>query len=159
MLYYHDIPPIFNEKSRVLILGTFPSVKSRERAFYYSHGQNRFWPLMARLLDEEVPGSEEEKTDLLLRSGIALWDVIRSCEIVNSSDASIRNVTPNNIIPILVQAPIERVFANGKWAEKLYKKHIYPSIGREIILLPSTSPANASYNMDRLVEAWQIICK
>ena len=157
MLHNHNIPPIYNEQSRVLILGTFPSVQSRECIFYYSHGQNRFWPLMARLLGEAVPETVEGKTELLLRNGIALWDVIESCEIEQSSDASIRNVTPNDIRPILESAPIERIVANGKWAEKLYNKHIYPITGREIIPLPSTSPANAACSLDRLAEAWKII--
>ncbi|HHT88313.1 MAG TPA: DNA-deoxyinosine glycosylase [Clostridiales bacterium] len=150
----HTIPPVYNEKSRILILGTFPSVKSREGEFFYHHPQNRFWRLISAICKEELPKTIDEKRMLLLRNRIALWDVVRSCDIIGSSDSSIKNVIPNDITPILKQADIQRIYANGGTAYRLYKRYIYQDVKREIILLPSTSPANASYSLERLIEVW-----
>lgn len=153
----HTCYPIYNESSKVLILGTFPSVKSREMKFFYSHPQNRFWKLLAALVKEETPKTIEEKKSLLLNNNIALWDVIQSCDIEGSSDASIRNVVPADISMILEAAPIQAIFANGAKAYELYRKYIYPNTKFEIIKLPSTSPANANYQMERLLKEWMVI--
>ncbi len=155
----HDIPPVYDEHSRVLILGSFPSVKSREQGFYYGHPQNRFWKVLARLTDEELPETVEEKKAMLLKHHIAVWDVIAGCTIEGSSDASIRDAVPNDISCILEAADIRGIFANGAKSAELYRKYIYPETGREAVKLPSTSPANASYSLERLTEAWREIAK
>ncbi|WP_251392382.1 DNA-deoxyinosine glycosylase [Mediterraneibacter agrestimuris] len=153
----HEFAPVFDKNSKVLILGTFPSVKSREQNFYYGHPQNRFWKVIARLTDSEIPRTIEEKKTLLLENGIAVWDVIESCEIVGSSDSSIRNVVPADLNQVLAQCNIKAIYANGGTAKKLYEKYSLEAIGREIIGLPSTSPANAAYSIDRLMESWGMI--
>ncbi len=153
----HQFEPVYDEKSRVLILGTFPSVKSRENNFYYGHPQNRFWKVLAAVMDASVPGTVEEKKEFLLKNGIAIWDVIASCDIVGSSDSSIRNVVPADIGRILNAAPIRTVYANGGKAYELYQKYSYPQTGREIVKLPSTSPANAAWSLERLTQAWSVI--
>lgn len=149
--------PVFDENSRVLILGTFPSVKSREENFYYGHPQNRFWRLIANLTGEEVPTTIAEKKALLLRHGIALWDVVLECDIIGSSDSSIRNVVPADINRILKSANIEKIIANGATAHRLYEKYCRESTGREAVKCPSTSPANAAFGMERLTEEWRRI--
>ena len=153
----HPIAPVFDKDSRVLILGSFPSVKSREEGFFYGHPQNRFWRVTASVFGEDVPKTIDEKKSFLLRNHIALWDVIGSCEINGSSDSSIRNVSVNNIEMILETADIQAIYLNGKKAFQLYQKHMLPVTGREGICLPSTSPANATWQMDRLVRAWRVI--
>ena len=153
----HTFAPIFDGHSRILILGTFPSVKSRENQFYYGHPQNRFWKLLALLTGEAVPASIAEKKAFLLRNGIAVWDVIAECEIIGSSDSSIRNVRANDMRVILDHAPIREICANGTKVYELYMKYCYPTVGRDITKLPSTSPANAAYQMDRLAESWKKI--
>lgn len=153
----HPIPPLYDENSKVLILGSFPSVKSREEMFFYGHPQNRFWKVLARVFDEDVPKDIPEKKEFLHRNHIALWDVICSCDIEGSSDSSIRNVTPNNLRIVLDNASIDRIYVNGKTAEKYYKKYIEKDIGVKAVCLPSTSPANAAWNPDRLVEAWSVV--
>ena len=155
----HPFPPLFDENSRTLILGSFPSVKSREQCFFYGHPQNRFWRLTAMLFDEEVPQSIEEKKRLILRHNLALWDVVYSCTITGSSDSSIKNVVANDLSPILNGSRVDRIFANGALAHKLYMKHIFPQTGIEAVKLPSTSPANAAYSLDRLSEYWEIITR
>ncbi len=150
----HPIPPVFDAQSRVLILGSFPSVKSREVGFFYGHPQNRFWRVLARLLEEELPVETEEKRQFLLRNRIALWDVLASCEIAGSADQSIRNARPNNLSGILQAAPIRRIFVNGRTAEKYYVRYTAAKTGIEAICLPSTSPANAGWSLERLIEAW-----
>lgn len=152
----HPIPPLYDENSKVLILGSFPSVKSREAQFFYGHPQNRFWKVMAAVFHERVPDTVSEKRDFLLRNHVALWDVIHSCEIVGSSDSSIKNVMPNDLSIILDAAHIERVFVNGKTAEKYYKKYIEKTLGIKAFCLPSTSPANASWSIDRLINVWKV---
>ena len=153
----HPIPPLYDEHSKILILGSFPSVKSREQQFFYGHKQNRFWRVMAQVLDCAVPETVEQKKEMLLSHHIAVWDVIASCEITGSSDASIRDVTPNDLSQILNCADIRAIYTNGGKAQQLYKTYIFPVTGREAVLLPSTSPANAGYSLERLVEAWQSV--
>ena len=153
----HPISPVFNEDSKILILGSFPSVKSREEGFFYGHPQNRFWKVIASVFGEDVPATVDEKKALLLRNNVAVWDVIRSCEITGSSDSSIRNAVPNDLSLILSSAPIEAIYVNGKTAEKYYKKYQESVTGRAACCLPSTSPANAAWNPERLVDAWSVI--
>ncbi|MBQ6304227.1 MAG: DNA-deoxyinosine glycosylase [Clostridiales bacterium] len=153
----HPIPPVFNKDSKVLVLGSFPSVKSREEGFFYGHPQNRFWKVTARVFDEDIPLTVSSKREFLLRNHIALWDVIGSCDIEGSSDSSIRNVTVNDISIILNTADIRLICLNGKKAYQYYQKYMFPVIKREGICLPSTSPANAAWNIDRLLEAWSVI--
>ena len=153
----HPIPPVYDSESKVLILGSFPSAKSREQQFFYGHKQNRFWRVMAQVLDCAVPEDITQKRAMLLANHIAVWDVIASCEITGSSDASIRNVVPNDLSPILTAADIRAIYTNGGKAHQLYQKYIFPINGREAQLLPSTSPANAGYSLERLVEAWRVV--
>ena len=153
----HPIAPVFDKDSRVLILGSFPSVKSREEGFFYGHPQNRFWKVTASVFGEDVPKTIDEKKSFILKNHIALWDVIGSCEIDGSSDSSIRNVSVNDIKMILETADIQAIYLNGKKAFLLYQKHMLPVTGREGICLPSTSPANAAWQMDRLVREWSVI--
>ena len=154
---HHPFPAIYAPDSRILILGSFPSVKSREQRFFYGHPQNRFWRVLAALLGTSVPQTVEEKQDFLLAHRIALWDVIASCEITGSSDASIRNAVPNDLTPILETASIRQIFTNGGTAHRLYRKYIFLLTGREDIALPSTSPANAARSLDALIDAWQTV--
>lgn len=153
----HNIPPIYDERSQILILGSFPSVKSREGRFFYDHPQNRFWRVMERLYGTGHLESREEKADLAHREHIAMWDVIASCEISGSSDASIRNIRPNDILPILAKTNIDKIFCNGTTSYNLYNRYIREHTGMEAVKLPSTSPANASYSLDRLVSEWKVI--
>lgn len=153
----HNIPPVFDSECRILILGSFPSVKSREAEFFYGHPQNRFWKVTASVFDDEVPQATAEKKAFLLKNHVALWDVIASCEITGSADSSIKNVVPNDISVILKAADIREIFVNGKTAEKYYKKYIFPQTKREAICLPSTSPANATKKLEQLIDEWQII--
>lgn len=153
----HPISPVFDSNSKILILGSFPSVKSRETNFFYGHPQNRFWKVLATVFDTAIPITIEEKRAFLLSNGVAVWDVIQSCDIVGSSDSSIKNVVANDLCVILDNAPIEQIFVNGKTAEQYYKKYIEKEIGRKAICLPSTSPANAAWNVERLAEQWRQI--
>ncbi len=150
----HPIRPVFDENSKILILGSFPSVKSREEMFFYGHPQNRFWKVLAGVFGRELPLTVEEKRNFLLSSGVALWDVIASCDITGSSDSSIKNVLPNDLSEILNAADIDRIFVNGRTAEKYYNQYIKEKTGREATALPSTSPANAAWSVDRLISAW-----
>lgn len=153
----HPIPPVYDKDSKVLILGSFPSVKSREACFFYGHPQNRFWKIMALVFEDDVPATIEEKRTFLLRHNVAVWDVIKSCNITGSSDASIKNVVPNDLSIILNSANIRNIYVNGKTAYKYYEKYTKPLIGRDAICLPSTSPANAAWDMDRLADKWKVI--
>ncbi len=153
----HPIAPVYDGRSRILILGSFPSARSRETGFFYGHPQNRFWKLLAFLYGQNVPVSIAEKHAFLLSNRLALWDVIASCEIQGSSDASISSVTANDLSPLLNAAPIEKIFTNGKTADALYKKYILPRTQRQTVCLPSTSPANAAWTFDRLCSAWRVI--
>ena len=153
----HPIPPVIDECSHTLILGSFPSVLSREAAFFYGHPQNRFWRVLSAVLGREVPTTVEEKRDLLLSEGIALWDVIGSCEIKGSADSSITDVVPNDLVPLLATAPIRRIFVNGKTAKRYYDLYQKKILGIDAVSLPSTSPANASYSLERLIAEWSVI--
>ncbi len=153
----HTIPPLYNGDSKILILGSFPSVKSREAMFFYGHPQNRFWKVISAMFESKLPVSIEEKKELLLLNCVAVWDVIASCEIQGSSDTSIKNVIPNDLSVILDNCNIRQIFVNGKAAEKYYKKYTEPFIGRKAIYLPSTSPANAAWSEQKLIEKWGII--
>lgn len=177
----HPFPPLYDDNSRILILGSLPSVKSREQMFFYGHKQNRFWKVMANVLhntmedmqneyahitdenaisdsnnmsDIYVPATIEEKKKMLHRHHIALWDAIYSCDIIGSSDSSIKNVVPTDLKPILEHSQVKKVFCNGATSAKYYKKYQEKEFGIEAETLPSTSPANAAYSVDRLVEIW-----
>ena len=167
----HGFEPVFDEHSRVLVLGSFPSVLSRANAFYYGNPQNRFWRVIAACLGAPVPPNEGDpladgglatldasiaaKRVMLLNGGVAVWDVIESCDIKGSSDASIRNVVPAHIERITGAAPIEVVVCNGGTAGRLYKRYLQERTGLQAVVLPSTSPANASWRLERLVERWR----
>ena len=151
----HPFPPLFDEKSRILILGSFPSVKSREQMFFYGHPQNRFWKVIAAVCGREVPATIPEKKELILENHLALWDVIGSCEITGSSDASIRKVKANDLRIILDHCRIERIVCNGKTAYSFYCRYIEPALARPAGCLPSTSPANARWSQEELTEAWK----
>ena len=154
---YHNIPPEYDAESRVLILGSFPSVRSREAGFFYAHPQNRFWPLLASLFSLPAPRTVEEKKALLHANHIALWDSAASCRITGSGDASIRSAQPNDIPALLAKTKVRAIFANGQIAARLYARLIEPITGIQAIVLPSTSPANAAYSMDRLLDAWAVL--
>lgn len=149
--------PIFDENSKILVLGSFPSVKSREFSFYYSHPQNRFWKVLEAVYGEKAGITPEEKRAFLLKNRIALWDVIKTCDIENSSDASIKNVVPVDITVVLNNCGIRRIFVNGGTAARLYDKYLKPVTGIEAVALPSTSPANAAYSLEKLIDKWKII--
>ena len=153
----HPFGPLYNDSSKVLILGSFPSVKSREQNFFYGHPQNRFWRVIASVFDQPVPQSIEEKKQLILSSGLALWDSIASCEITGSSDSSIRNAQPNDLGIILNNCNIERIYCNGRKSYELYQNYIRPQTGRAAVCLPSTSPANAQWTLEKLIREWSVI--
>ena len=156
---YHTIPPIFDSNSEILILGSFPSVKSRESYFYYAHNKNRFWKVISTILGDELPKSDEDKKSMLLRHHIALWDVVAECMIYGSSDMTIRDVKANDISLILDNSNIKAIYTNGKTAQRLYEKFLSKKTDRVSFCLPSTSPANASYSLERLISEWKIITK
>ena len=153
----HPIPPVYDENSRILILGSFPSVRSREEGFFYGHPGNRFWNVTAAVFGEDTPRTVAEKKAFLLRNHIALWDVIGSCDIDGSADSSIRNVSVNDLSVILDRADIRQIYVNGQTAYKYYTKYSEKETGRSAICLPSTSPANAAWSAERLKEAWSCI--
>ena len=154
---FHPFDPLYDENSRILILGSFPSVKSREQNFFYGHPQNRFWKVVASVFGEPVPLDIEEKKRLILVHNLALWDSIASCEITGSSDASIRNAKANDIGAILDGSRIERIYCNGRKSHELYCRFIEPATGRQAVCLPSTSPANARWRLEDLISAWEEI--
>lgn len=153
----HEIPPVYNKNSEILILGSFPSVKSREGQFFYHHKQSRFWKVLSAVVNDVLPETIDEKKEFLLRNHIAVWDVIASCDIEGSSDSSIKNAVPNNFSDILKAAPIRQIYTNGGTAYKLYHKYCEKMTGIKAVKLPSTSPANASYSLDRLIGEWNVI--
>ena len=153
----HNIPPVFDKNSEILILGSFPSVKSRESEFFYGHKQNRFWKVTSSVFGCETPETIEEKKQFLLYNHIALWDVIARCEISGSSDLSIKNAEPNDLDIILGTANIKKIYVNGKTAEKYYNKYLLGRTKIKAVCLPSTSPANAAYSLEKLIEEWKII--
>lgn len=157
-----DFVPIFNDESEILILGSFPSVISRQINFYYGNKQNRFWTILSILFNEAFPTTTNEKINLLHKHHIALWDVVSKCQIDGSSDQSIKNVVVNDLSVILNNAPIKKIFVNGKKAYELLKKYVLPNfsdneIYKNIHVLPSTSPANAKCSLDNLLDKWKII--
>lgn len=153
----HPIPPIYDDHSQILILGSFPSVKSREGCFFYHHPQNRFWKILALILNQPVPSDIEEKRQFLIENHIAVWDVIASCTIEGSSDSSIKNVVPNDLSEILEHAPISQIFCNGGTSHQYYKKYQEKITGKNALRLPSTSPANAAWSLERLKPEWSVI--
>ena len=157
MREYHLIEPVYNQESQILILGSFPSVKSREGNFFYHHPQNRFWKILANIYDHEPLETISQKKQFLLENHLALWDVIASCEINGSSDSSIKNVTVNDLEKIINQSTITHIYTNGNLADKLYHRYFDAIIDLPVIKLPSSSPANASYSLEKLIDHWQII--
>lgn len=157
MAQVHPFPPVFDSTSRVLILGTFPSVKSRETGFFYGHPQNRFWKVTAAVFGCAVPESMAEKRQFLLEHHIALWDVIDACSIENSADSTIKEVVPNDLSRILQGSQVGPIFTNGKTAGALYDRHLLAKTGIAAVCLPSTSPANAAWSLPRLIAAWSVI--
>ena len=153
----HPIEPLYSKDSIILILGSFPSQKSREQMFFYGHPQNRFWRVLSAVFECDTPETVDQKREFILSHKIALWDVIASCEIEGSADSSIKNVVPNDFTEILNTADINQIFVNGKTAHKFYNKYIKDTLGREAVCLPSTSPANAAWSVEKLVSAWKII--
>lgn len=153
----HEFAPVYDQNSRVLILGTFPSVKSREQCFYYGHPQNRFWKVLAALTECPLPNSIAAKKELLLSHRIAIWDVIASCDIIGSSDTSIKHVVPADLPSLLQKCSIQQIYGNGAKACQLYDKYLLSKTGMPIRKLPSTSPANAAFSLERLTESWRII--
>lgn len=160
MKVIHNLKPVYNENSKVLILGSLPSLKSREIGFYYSHPQNRFWKTLERVYGEKIGTSINERKEFVLKHNIALFDVIKSCDINSSSDSSIKNIVPNNISTILKETKIEVIFTTGKKAYDLYNKHIFPKTKIEAVYLPSTSPANCPKGIEeKLYDTYKEIRK
>lgn len=153
----HPFPPLYDRSSKIIILGSLPSVKSREQMFFYGHPQNRFWPMIADLLGEARPAAVDEKRELALKHHIAMWDTIYSCDIKGSSDSSIRNVCPTDLKQIIDGSEVRQVFCNGNTSGAYYRKYQEKELGIAAIVLPSTSPANAAWSMDRLKNEWKII--
>lgn len=151
----HEIAPVFDERSRVLILGTMPSPKSREAGFYYMHPQNRFWRMLSAVLNEPLPPSAEERRKMCLRHNIALWDVLASCDINGASDSSITNAVPNDIPRLLSECPITAVFTTGKKAHALYRR-FFPDLMSDTCL-PSTSPANRTITEEKMLDEYRVI--
>lgn len=153
----HEFGPFYDENSKILILGSIPSPKSRELGFYYMHPQNRFWNVLSYIFNEEIPVTIKNKKDFLKRHNIALWDVLESCEIEGASDSSIKNPVPNDINKIIKNSKVKRVYTTGLTAYKFYNKYIFKSVGIEAICLPSTSSANAKMNFDKLTHEYKKI--
>ncbi len=153
----HSIAPFYDKDSTILILGSFPSVKSRETNFFYGHPKNRFWQVLAFIFQEDVPQTIDAKKAFLKKHHIALWDVIASCQIIGSQDRTIKNVKVNDLQLILNTSMIKKIYTNGQLANELYEQYLAPSINCPKISLPSTSPANARYSLRQLIDKWQII--
>ena len=158
-LVTHHFPPLFAPDSRVLILGSIPSPKSRAQGFFYGHPQNRFWPVLAAVLGEPAPATVEEKRALALRHHIAMWDTLASCEIRGASDTSIRNPVPNDLNWLIGQTQVTHIFCTGATSYRYYRKLCQPATGIEAVCLPSTSPANAAWSRERLIEAYRVIAQ
>ncbi len=153
----HPFPPVYNEASRVLILGSLPSVRSRQEGFFYGHPRNRFWQVLSLLLGEPLPQTIAQKRALLLRRHVALWDVVSRCEIVGSSDASIRSVTPSDLRSLVASSAVTHIFLNGQTAARVYRRYQADMLALPCSVLPSTSPANAACSLPRLLTAWQVV--
>ena len=156
MIVTHPFEPVYNNESKILILGSFPSVKSREINFYYGHPQNRFWKILENIFNEKIENNKEIKKEFLLKHYIALWDTIKSCQITASSDSSIKNATTNDIEKIILNSNILAIFCNGNTSYKIFLKFYKDKINIPIICLPSSSPANAKYSLDKLTNIWKI---
>lgn len=150
----HPFPPLYDANSEILILGSLPSVKSREQMFFYGHPQNRFWKVMSAVLGEALPTTIEQKKQMLLKHRIALWDTIYSCDIIGSSDSSIKNVTPTDLGRILKESKVQRIFCNGGTSGRYFQKYQQKVLGMEATVLPSTSPANAAFSVEKLIRIW-----
>ena len=153
----HPFPPLYDSESEILILGSFPSVKSREQKFFYGHKQNRFWKVMAAVLETAVPETIEEKKKMLYRHHIALWDSIYSCDIIGSSDSSIKNAVPTDLGQIITGSRIRKIFCNGAASGICFKKYQEKELQITADILPSTSPANAAYSLEKLISIWRKI--
>ena len=156
-LVIHPLEPVYDHNSRILILGTMPSVKSREAGFYYMHPQNRFWPVLAEVLGEPAPTSLVARRELALRRGVALWDVLASCEIDGSLDGTIRNPVSNDFSGLLACSRIRAIFTTGKKAADLYRRLVRDAVGMDCIPLPSSSPANRNLSDSAIREAYRSI--
>lgn len=153
----HPFPPVYDQASRVLILGSLPSERSRQEGFFYGHPRNRFWQVISLLLDEPLPQTISQKRALLLRRHVALWDVISRCEITGSSDASIRSVTPSDLRGLVADSTVAHVFLNGQAAARVYRRYHSDTLSLPCTVLPSTSPANAACSLPCLLAAWQVV--
>ena len=153
----HPFGPVYGPQSRVLILGSFPSVRSRQEGFYYGHPRNRFWRVVSAVCGAPMPQTVEEKKTLILAGGLALWDVIASCDIKGSADASVKNAAVNDITSLVHDTAVRRIYCNGRLAFELFSRHIGAACGITVSCLPSTSPANAAWSLERLIEAWRVI--
>ena len=153
----HPFPPLYDSESEILILGSFPSVKSREQKFFYGHKQNRFWKVMAAVLETAVPETIEEKKKMLYRHHIALWDSIYSCDIIGSSDSSIKNAVPTDLGQIITGSKIRKIFCNGAASGICFKKYQEKELQITADILPSTSPTNAAYSLEKLISIWRKI--
>lgn len=153
----HPFDPLFSEDSETLILGSFPSVRSRREAFYYAHPANRFWKVIAGIYDREVPVTIEEKKELILGERLALWDPVASCRVTASYDATIRDVEPNDFSAVLDHSRVRDIYCNGRKSHQLYTEYIRPRTGVEAVYLPSTSSANAAWSLPELIRAWSVI--
>ena len=153
----HEFPAVYDRDSRVLLLGSIPSPKSREVGFYYGHPQNRFWKVLAAVLGETIPETIPQKKAMLKRHHIALWDVLESCTIVGASDTSIEDAVPNKIAALVARSKVTRIFCTGATAHKLYQKYCAADVGIDAVKLPSTSPANCAISLERLVDAYRDI--
>lgn len=153
----HPLKPLYNEESKILILGSFPSIKTREYGFFYGHPQNRFWPIMEELFNTKLSTDIDERREFILKNKIAMYDSIFQCDIIGSSDASIQNVIPSDLSEIFAKAKIEKVYCNGATSHKYYKKYHEKKYGIKAVALPSSSPANARYRIEDLVRVWSQI--
>ncbi|MBS6642285.1 MAG: DNA-deoxyinosine glycosylase [Clostridiaceae bacterium] len=156
-IVHHQFAPIYDTESKILILGTIPSPKSREQGFYYGHPRNRFWKVLSDILNEPMPATIEDKITMVKKHHIALWDVLASCEIQGADDASIKNPVPNDMDIILKRARIQRIYTTGSKATALYKKYCYPETGIPSVMLPSTSPANCRMQYEQLKQEYSRI--
>ena len=153
---FHELPKIYSKESKVLILGSFPSVKSRKVSYYYGNKMNRFWKVLSDIFKEEISDQNDLRTEFILRHNLALWDVIESCEIVGSSDSSINNVKVNDIKSISTNSKLRLIVCNGNKAYDLYQKYV-KDVDIPVVKLPSTSPANAGWSLERLCEQYKVI--
>lgn len=153
----HPLKPLYDKNSKILILGSFPSIKTRESGFFYGHKQNRFWKVLSEIFKKEIDEDISKRRKFLLDNKIAVWDSIYKCDIIGSSDSSIKEVVPTNLSEIFEKSDINKVFCNGNTSYKYYEMYQEKQFGYKAFKMPSTSPANAMYSLDKLVESWKII--